>query len=163
MRRHILALKISSSTEMTPRTIILALVFAAALGTAAHAEPNKDQAGLQESCGKRAEQTYNNENMDKSGDEHFTYLNHYNTTLSKCFYLPSKHIVVWQDLVNATSTVHRDLVDPNENKTYGEFVATWTMVNTQWSPVSVHRCYVQEKTCSSESEWQELIKPYMEG
>lgn len=91
-------------------------------------------------------------------DEHFTYLNHYNTTLNKCFYLPSKHIVVWQDLVNATSTVHRDLVDPNENKTYGEFVATWTMVNTQWSPVSVHRCYVQEETCSSEREWQELIK-----
>lgn len=53
MRSHILLLKISGSTEMTLRTIILALVFATALGTAAHAEPNKDQAGLQESCGKR--------------------------------------------------------------------------------------------------------------
>jgi hypothetical protein len=47
------------------------------------------------------------------------------------------------------------LFDINENKEYGEFFKRSDMGNPA-------QCYVQQKSCRSESEWQELLRPYME-
>ena len=141
---------------MIARAAVLALVFAAA-STAAHAEPHKEQYELQERCGKRTEQMYENEKRGKTGANYYTYQSHYNPTRDKCFYLPKENIIT-----GSLGSLWIDLVDANENKTYGQFIAHWLEVNGLKQSLSVQVCYVQGETCSSESEWQELIKPYME-
>ena len=47
------------------------------------------------------------------------------------------------------------LFDINENKEYGTFVSG----PTEGTPVT---CVVRGKNCRSESEWRQLLKPFME-
>jgi hypothetical protein len=56
---------------------------------------------------------------------------------------------------NATWIDSRYLYDVNENKEYGTF--SWaTNINR------LVQCNVLDKFCTSEDEWNLLIKPYME-
>jgi hypothetical protein len=54
------------------------------------------------------------------------------------------------------------LFDLNDHKDYGEYFKTSLGVTP--SAVSTpFICTVQDKICHSESEWWELLKPYMEN
>jgi hypothetical protein len=130
----------------------------------ASAEPNKEQYELQERCGKRAEQVFKNDNPGQSagvvltntddGQTITTYQNHYSATLNKCFYLMITTGVNYKKQPQYTTKL-MTLFDLNDNKEYGTFF------KRSDSSVPTH-CNVQQKICHSESEWQELLKPYME-
>jgi len=89
---------------------------------------------LQEQCGKRSE-----EYSKKFTNSRF-HQNHYNKKLNKCFIL-----------VNESEKSGKGLFDVNESKIYGIY-----------STKDYLSCYVLEKECKSEEEWDSLVKPYME-
>jgi hypothetical protein len=124
------------------------------------AEPNKDQYELQERCGKRAEEAFKNDyagggvTNTKDGQNVTAYENHYNAMLNKCFFLEIVTSVNYKTKDKSISTMIT-LFDLNEHKAYGSFFKR--------SDFSVPlECYIQEKSCHSQSEWEELLKPYME-
>jgi hypothetical protein len=130
----------------------------------ASAEPSKEQYELQERCGKRAEQVFKSDNPGQSaggvvtntedGQDITTYQNHYSATLNKCFYLLIVTGINYKKHPQYTTTL-MTLFDINENKEYGTFFKRSDMGGPA-------QCNVQQKSCSSESEWQELLRPYME-
>jgi hypothetical protein len=142
-------------------TIALA---ATVITTRVTAEPNKEQYELQERCGKRAEQMFKSDNPGQSGgsittntdngQDITTYQNHYSATLNKCFYLLIVTGVNYKEHPQYTTTL-MTLLDLNENKEYGTFFKRSDMAGPA-------HCNVQQNSCRSEREWQELLKPYME-
>lgn len=110
---------------------------------------------LQESCGKISRELFterygngllqiDNQNIIVS------YKNHYNKKQNKCFILVKSETVVKREIIKTLIT----LGDLNENKEYGRF--QFTKEN------KLMGCALLEKECKSESEWDLLVKPYME-
>jgi hypothetical protein len=134
------------------------LVVAAALllvGTASHAQPNKEQYELQEGCGKRAAEVFakgwgSGVSNTKSGQTIANYENHYNSRLNKCMYL---EIANAYERGKARFRSMR-LFDLNENRE----IATYSKIEG----AAFVFCSVQEKGCRTEDEWRTLIKPFME-
>lgn len=130
----------------------------------ASGEPNKEQHELQERCGKRAEQIFRSDNPSQAGggvvtntkdsQNITTYQNHYSATLNKCLYLLIVTGINYKTQPRYTTTL-MTLFDINENKEYGTFFKR----SDDGGPA---QCNVQQKACHSESEWQELLTPYME-
>jgi hypothetical protein len=136
---------------MSLRTSVLA-VCAALMITEAAAEPDAVLYQLQERCGKSAAEVfaklYSNGYVKLEGkDFHFNYQAHYNAHLNKCFFLE----ISGSFEKNNTTPEYR-LFDLLENREYGSFTQT---------PDGMIFCNVQETTCSSRSEWDILVKPYM--
>jgi CTP:phosphocholine cytidylyltransferase-like protein len=97
---------------------------------------------LQEQCGKRCEEVFRNQYKD-SGMK-CSYKNHYNKKMNDCFILVS--------CVNG-GIQDETLLDINENyKIGGISYLTKKMVS----------CSMLDKECKSKSEWNSLLKPYME-
>jgi hypothetical protein len=118
------------------------------------AQPNKE---LQERCGKRAAEFFRREHSPpiakiKYGQIRFNYENHYSTQLNKCFFLEVANKYESREGKPIASKIMR-LVDLNDNKEYGTFVS---------GPTEPLACSVQDKGCRSESEWRQLLKPFME-
>jgi hypothetical protein len=140
---------------------LICTIFAAA---GVSAEPNKEQYELQERCGKRAEQMFKNDNPGESGGSIVTntengqsittYQNHYSATLNKCFYLMITTGFNYRNNQQYNTTL-MVFVDVNENKEYGSFFK-------RSDRPTYAQCNMQEKFCSSEREWQEFLRPYME-
>jgi hypothetical protein len=76
---------------------------------------------------------------------------HYSEKLNKCFYLEVTTIIS-----NGNSSLQLRLFDHNENKEYGSYYAT-----NGGTPGYVG-CIVKEALCTSEKEWRQLAKPYLE-
>ena len=102
---------------------------------------------LQEKCSKETE-IYFNKEYGKDG--YFSYTNHYNKKLNKCFMLLS-HIGVTEKITSET------LNDHFENKEYGDFHESFK----NGSPEVIY-CKFLDKHCTSRNEWDSLVKPYME-
>lgn len=136
---------------------LMLLVSDGALPT--YSQSSKEQYELQERCGKRAAAEFKNEfpegSVSKTKDGQMTtnYQNHYNARLNKCFYLSSSVIYEKRDGKTVTNKVMR-LYDLNENNEYGTFAGELN------DPFVL--CAVEDRLCSSENEWRQLIKPYME-
>jgi len=136
------------------------LVVAAALllvGTASHAQPNKEQYELQERCGRRAAEFFDRVKKELQSMEgplrwfHSTYQNHYNSRLNKCFILEDTIITADND----PSLDHSfSITDINENKKYGVY---WGRNHVCWVSGKTKDCWPH-----TEEEWRELIKPFME-
>jgi hypothetical protein len=126
-------------------------------GTYASAQPNKVLYELQERCGKRAAEVFNREygpGSNTKGDQiQFNYENHYSARLNKCFFL---EIAVSYEKEKSTSSKIMRLFDLNGKRQYGTFVSG----PTESTPLA---CVVRGKSCQSESEWQQLVKPFMEN
>lgn len=128
------------------------------LPSGASATP-KDEYGLQERCGSRAEEWFKKEYgggivNTKDGRAIASYRNHYNTRLNKCFV-----VLNYQDLPykNKKSKPSRQigLFDLNEKKDYGSFF--------KFSDSELlFECVVADKICKSQSEWEALIAPFMD-
>ncbi len=123
----------------------------------------KEEYELQERCGERCEEVfekrcpsvlpegYGRSYVDAHGDLWiFSYECHYNRKLNKCF-----------SLITSTTTyyLNKNLVDVNSNKTVG---ACDFNIDSYAQHLSVKFCYVLSNRCQSESEWDALVKPYME-
>lgn len=94
----------------------------------------KEQYQLQEQCGKKGEDFY----KKKFNDSGF-YQNHYNKKLNKCF------MVLYNPITN-----RKIFYDVNKSNLHGLFTRDGVS------------CYVYEKKCKTEEEWDNLMKPFME-
>jgi hypothetical protein len=118
----------------------------------------KDEYNSRDKCGKRCEEYFrkeygNGSNNTYSGQMMSGYQNHYNKKLNKCFI-----IITNTSIPNDKETdvlLMKSIYDFNENKSYGDF----DKYNKKNNP---EHCNVLDKKCESESEWDSLVKPYME-
>jgi hypothetical protein len=130
-------------------SISVAIAGLVCFSTYVSAQPNKQLSELQERCSRQAAEAFQREygpGADRQ-DEQFNYENHYCARLNKCFFL---EIAVSH---KPTSSKIMRLFDLNENKVYGTFVS---------GPTEPLACAVRGKGCQSESEWRQLLKPFME-
>jgi len=120
-------------------------------------QPNKQSYELQERCGKRAAEVFEREygpvSNTEDGQTLFNYENHYSERSKKCFFLEIAMSYEREEGKPASKIMR--LFDINENKEYGTFVSG----PTEGTPVT---CVVRGKNCRSESEWRQLLKPFME-
>jgi hypothetical protein len=119
------------------------------------AQPNKE---LQERCGKRAAEVFAREYsppvLDTDDEKTlFNYENHHSARLNKCFFL--EIAMSYEREEGKPGSKIMRLFDLNDNKEYGTFVSG----PTESTPLA---CVVRGKSCQSESEWRQLVKPFME-
>ena len=118
------------------------------LASGAQAQSLKEKSELSEQCGKKAAELFE-KSWGKREDELNHYASHYNSRLNKCFY------VEWTNsLKDGFPFFYSILYDLNENKEYGSY-AMWMKFPEK--PL----CQVQMKSCESQDEWAELIKPFI--
>ena len=122
---------------------------------AAYGQTASERYTVQERCGKRAEEVFKrdyspNTQNTAEGQWTFSYENHYNERLNKCF-------VLYTGTLTSPGIFRTQLTltDINENRESGQYIAA-----TKARPL-VH-CIVGEARCSSEVEWRRLAKPFME-
>jgi len=99
-------------------------------------DDNKADDQLQANCGKSSEEFFK-----KSYDAIYSgfYASHYNKKRNKCYMLFYNPV-----------TKRKILYDVNKSNLRGMF-----------SPDGIY-CFVYEKKCKTEKEWDELVGPYME-
>jgi hypothetical protein len=125
------------------------------------AQPNKKPYELQERCDKRAADLFEREyrprvENTKDVQVRLNYEDHYSARLNKCFFLEISSSYDRKGGKITSSKIMR-LVELNDNKDYGVFVSG---LSDQGPPVA---CLLEEKICQSESEWRQLLKPFMEN
>lgn len=140
---------------MKPILIILLMaVILVQMMLSVNAAPDRVLYELQERCATRAEQIFAKGWPNGSPDKSMGYISHYNVTLNKCFML---------EIVNAFNPKHptllKILLDVNSNKEYGEFFGN--MPGHKSSDL-YPMCFLGEKFCASEAEWDAMAGVYME-
>jgi len=136
-------------------SISIAIAGLLCFSTYASAQPNKQVYELQERCGKRAAEIFAREYGSGVGKYGllFNYENHYSARLNKCFFL---EISLSYDKGKLTRSKNMRLFDLNENKEYGIYLDG---ICDGCGPMT---CFVQDQACRSETEWRQLLKPFME-
>jgi hypothetical protein len=127
-----------------------------------YADSIKEEHKLQERCDEGAEKYFKSfygSGYYKSyeGTSIYYCLSHYNRKLNKCFVLLMGQIIPhnMEEMEKDGVTTDKELWDINENKVYGWFIK----FDKIKKPLN---CGVLGKDCNSESEWDSLVKPYME-
>ena len=130
--------------------IIMVIVISLVSFSNIYAGSIKEEYELQERCKKgAAEFVQGKEYKDliRTGDAYYT--NHYNRKLNKCFVVIYSTNVIGQNYI--------DLWDINEHKRCGHFVSSLV------DPLNAAAdCTVLGNPCKSKSEWDSLVKPYVE-
>jgi hypothetical protein len=122
--------------------------------------PTKEQYQLQEQCGKRCNEIFKEKYDGRDGiipnpnKSYWIYKhsNHFNKKMNKCFQL--------EDIGTYTQKgeviqITKELFDINENRQYG-------VLRNTGKTNELYECFVLDKKCKSEKEWDLLVKPYME-
>ena len=114
-------------------------------------------ADLRERCGKSAEEYFTGRFGSGIKDDDFgrridTYTNHYNEKLNKCFILIDTIIIPNYKIFRTPNA--KTLLDIYKDTYYGSYGIA--------RDGSVNLCEMLKKECHSESEWDALMKPYME-
>ena len=105
---------------------------------------------LSEKCAKSAAQEFK-EIYGQEAELTVDYTNHYNIKLNKCFVLVT-------DLVpNKYNFRTKFLLDINEHRQTAGFI-----FSLKGGKNSIIECEVSGTNCQSESEWDAIVKPYME-
>ena len=138
-------------------TIGAAIVGIMCFNTNLSAQPDKQLYELQQRCSRLAKEVFDREYSPpvldtEHGQTVFNYENHYSARLNKCFFL---EIAVSYEKEKSTSSKIMRLFDLNQNNKYGTFVSG----PTESTPIT---CVIRGKGCQSESEWRQLLKPFME-
>ena len=131
------------------RVVLGLATIVAIFAASAAAEPNT---ALQERCGKYAADAFAKEYGNGTDDGYsFNYQAHYNTHLNKCFFLLTSTFNEQDNIIQSYY-----LSDLPEDQEYGTFA--------QSTKLGVFECNILDTVCSlgSKSEWDNLIKPYME-
>jgi hypothetical protein len=125
---------------------------------------------LQERCRKSSEEWYERMwggqpmHKDKESSMLIYYQNHYNRKLNRCLIL--EEVVHMPKNRKDTSLTFLNLSDVNENnKIFAHSIFTSASdpsKRTLFTSQHGVMCKVLDKTCRSWSEWESLIKPYME-
>lgn len=121
--------------------------------------PRNGSLKLQEQCSNQARKEFNERGF--ASNDFAGYENHYNAALNKCFVLFRSTSTKFKPDIWHYST----LADAYEEKEYGDY--SWhTVKGKKYWEVPPFSCKVTlpsgaEKTCNSEDEFNDLIKPYM--
>ena len=116
---------------------------------------------LSERCGKNVgsgfKEEFGKEGAYSDKGEHGirSYNSHYNAKLNKCF------ILMTDENYGKNGNLLKMLWDINENKEYGQHISVKDKDSSMF-PTRIGACYVLEKYCNSQKEWDSLVKPYME-
>lgn len=140
------SMKGGSMVYKTIRIVIICILFLFPLNV--FSSSIKEDYELQERCGKSSEdffrKNYGNGTIKTdSANEFWSYKNHYNKKMNKCF-------ILCEELVPKK----KELFDIHENNYYGYLIEN--------DKHQVVFCSVLDKKCKSEKEWDLLVKPYME-
>jgi hypothetical protein len=146
---------------MSRPALAVILLLLSGFAATGYAEPNKVQYELQERCAKRASEFFQKEygngiEDNGGGGQNYTYfVNHYNARLNKCFISWTRYFFLPKGDPPNSIRKERSVVDVNERREYGYFEKF-----NEGAP----GCRVEGKLChvDSESEWEALIKPYMD-
>ena len=131
--------------------LVIALATTVSMSAAAAAEP-AELYQLQLRCGKNAAEVFAKDYGNGTDDGYsFNYQAHYNAHLNKCFFLL---ISTFNEKDNVIQSYY--LSDLFENREYGPF--------SQSTKIGVFECNVLNTVCSSssKSEWDNLVKPYLD-
>jgi hypothetical protein len=111
-------------------------------------------------CSQRAAEVAKDRDGVFSTDTKFTfnYESHYNSRLKKCFFLEITTMIEREG--ETKLMLLHDLFEKEDPGPYAGLVQKAGSDPSQCSVVILEP--VQQKRCSSEQEWRELIKPYME-
>jgi hypothetical protein len=124
--------------------ILTLLILVILLGGCSY-QGTKTNLELQDNCSIKAKDFYTGYIEDNGYDQNNTnYVNHYNKKLNKCF------IIVTNE---GDLGFHKVLYDVYENKEWGGIHAEGTVIGL---------CGVQDKTCKSREEFNNLVMQYME-
>lgn len=117
---------------------------------------------LREKCAHEAllwfKELYGSSGYSKSGDteSRSDYTNHYNLNSNRCFALVSSTNITSDSKTHKMSmAVARSLVDVQENRTLGDYFKSNDL------PVPT-LCSFGESSCTSQIDWEQHAKPYME-
>ena len=127
------------------KSMILAVgivLLSATIPTLSNAAPNNVQNDLSEKCAMRAKEVFD---KDFAHRGNFTYRNHYNNKLNKCFALITE---------STNEVIKIDLWDINELSIYGQI--GYKKIG------EILYCGVQVHYCKSKEQWDGLVKPFME-
>src|SRR5262245_10551458 len=120
------------------------------------AQPNRELYELQERCSKRAAEIFKREYRPGANSKDgrlCSYENHYSARANKCFFL---EISVAYEKGKSTGYKFMRLLDLNDNNEYGRYFMNDLYLAGPFP------CDVQGTVCRSESEWRQLLKPFME-
>ena len=115
--------------------------------TIAAAEHNHTLYQLRDSCEKLTHETFRRETAND--ENRVDYRAHYNARLNTCFNAETYISYTPRDI---NKWVY--LYDLQQNRIYGGFHRS--------TNIGLFYCNLEEKECHSETEWNELVKPYME-
>jgi hypothetical protein len=161
VQNRALAAETAMGVRMKSHKLAITLNFAMFVASApmiVRAEPNKIEYELAERCGRSVAALFkSNYGSGVSTRSSVDYEAHYNRKLNKCFYVLKTYLDPEEK--NATTkkgpSLKLDLLDTLENKELGSvFSFIWERRATT--------CYVRDKTCQTQDEWEALVKPYME-
>jgi hypothetical protein len=142
---------------------VIVIAWILLFGSAVHGQPNKELYDLQDRCGRRAAEVFarDYQEFSESGTQFlYSYQNHYNPSLNKCFFQVLTRIYFKSDKKQYTRTL--ELLDLNDNNRYGIYIGSAAMeANDTSTSAKVTQCEVRDKTCSSEREWVDLASEYM--
>jgi hypothetical protein len=117
------------------------------LTTMIAAEPNRTAEQLQESCDKLTAATFRRETANDKDSVDFRA--HYNARLNKCFYAQT---YISPASVGVNMWVY--LSDLEQNRIYGGFHRS--------ANLDLFYCNLEDHEYHSATEWNDLVKPYME-
>jgi hypothetical protein len=144
--------------------VVVALTFVAVgLAGTVVADQVSPQAAydLQERCGRAAREWFraffgNGQSQTRDGPQTSNYTNHYSASLGRCYAVVTSLLSIKDKKTGAASlTQAQTLVDVNENKTLGTY---FKFIDHSQPPM----CGVQGVGCTTDDEWTNLLKPYME-
>ena len=128
------------------------LVLFLLVGCVGFLEDSKVDYQLQERCGKKCEEFFNEKygnGILNDGKTIVTYQNHYNKKLKKCLIILNTNF--FSKNINK-GYKEMFLFDVNYHRDYGFFHNSGRFTF----------CDVERNRCNSEEEWVSLVKPYME-
>jgi hypothetical protein len=129
------------------------------------AESDKEAYELQDRCHKSAEEWFDKRWGGRTGEVVYSYTNHYNTKLNKCFVLLK--ITVLLKNKKGHIFITKDLYEINEGKIYAHCVLKGSYKNPTDESLYIMKgneidCTVLDINCKSKVEWDALVKPYIE-
>jgi hypothetical protein len=130
---------------------ILFIMLSLTLFSSSYAGSIKEEYELQERCAKSAADSFKKLYRNEGILTH--YSNHYNKKLNKCFILMISTTL--PKVKQEHPSLSKLLYDVNEQKEYASF---FMFTDSK----EIINCTVLGRPCSSQSEWDTLIKPYME-
>jgi hypothetical protein len=119
---------------------------------------------LQEKCAEVVKKSLGEGGISRDSNGDMTsvgYTNHYNKKLDKCFVLISSTIFTHTAKGQDQTQFSQNVFNAIEQKEIGSYYSNMVKEGSSWKN-HVNSCKVGDTICHSKTEFEALIKPYME-